>query len=264
SLTWGAGVSESERYTGVAEALLNKIDAEKKIEFVNLAHSGAPLTSYRDRLFQFGETLDPDLLTVGFCLNDPQQKQQDFSEERQAYRRRNKGLLLLALDVRYYFPNLGESLNKGIMRWGEINGDFPSWDEALDRTYNPESTSWREFEQALADISKWNSDHTLPTPLFLILNQGSSTVDPTYYSNPDPLLKRFIRWWNQAGEAASRQGFRVINHEEEFRDQLDGKVLGVNIADGHPSAAEHKIYGEKLAHVIETEYVDIDEPSASE
>lgn len=71
SLTWGAGLATGERYTNLLSRRLNEEIKESVFEVLNLAHSGAPLIAYRNRLVKYVDILDPDLIIVGFCLNDP-------------------------------------------------------------------------------------------------------------------------------------------------------------------------------------------------
>ena len=61
-----------------------------------------------------------------------------------------------------------------------------------------------------------------------------------------------LKWNEQVKETASDLGFTAYDHFSEFKAALDGQVLGVNVLDGHPSAAENQIYGRKLALKINT------------
>ncbi|MCB0319508.1 MAG: SGNH/GDSL hydrolase family protein, partial [Bdellovibrionales bacterium] len=207
SLTWGAGVSEEERYSNVAEHLLKDLDFSKHIEIVNIAQQGNPLIAYRDQLLKLGEQLEPNLVVIGFCLNDPQPAPQDYSSERASYIKRQKALLLKAISIQRYFPHIGQLLRRTIIQWGEWRGVYPAWPDALERVYDPKSSEWQRFEVALKEIVTWSTLHGLPQPIFAVLNQGSSTVNPTWYSKPDPLLLRFQRWWAQALAAAQSSGF---------------------------------------------------------
>lgn len=248
SFTWGLGVSEGERYSDVAEKILK--DKEPKFEIVNLARPGDPLTAYRDRLFKYGSTLDPDLITIGFCINDTQIKGENYYQAKSKYADNNRFLLNLFSKSSPYFPYLTKRAESAFYNLGEWRGKFPHWSTELDKAYNKESKEWRHFSKALKDIKKWSDNQKLDTPIFIILAQASSTTEPTYFSNPDPLLKTFNRWFDQVAKAASDIGFKVVDTRPQFLAELDGEILGINAIDAHPSSREHAIYGRLLAEQI--------------
>lgn len=239
SLTWGAGIAEEERYTEAAAA-------GSGLEIINFAREGDPLVEYRDRLFEFGDTLQPDRIVVGFSINDTQPRDQNWSPERRMFIKNNAEAFKFFLRVGRHLPETGELLRDAYLEFGKRSGAFPPWPKALDRTYEKTSVEWRDFRRALTEMAKWSRGRKLDTPLFLALNQGSSTKAPTFYADPDPLLMQFLAWYDQALELAEESGFIAYDHRKEFAEQLNGRILGVNRYDGHPSAAEHRIYGEKL------------------
>ncbi|MYH27884.1 MAG: SGNH/GDSL hydrolase family protein [Acidobacteria bacterium] len=77
SFTWGAGLAVEERYTAIAEALLNEASHRGRFEFevLNFGLRAAPTTEERDVLRDYKDLVRPDLIVVGFCINDPQPRE---------------------------------------------------------------------------------------------------------------------------------------------------------------------------------------------
>lgn len=256
SLTWGAGLSESQRYTNITENLLQKEFPNKKIEILNFGISGGPMIAHYQNLKQLKTFIEADLIVVGFCLNDPQHRSQDYSVEREKYSNKLSMIFKVLESMHRLAPNLSDKINKSIWVSLERIKLVPSWYEALDRAYDKSSNEWMLFENALKGIYQISNELELPPPIFLILNQGSSTVEPTDYKNPDPVLRKFIGWYGQAESEARKIGFITHNHMEEFSNELDKEILGVNILDGHPSYKENVIYAKKLTEIIKERYIN--------
>ncbi len=133
-------------------------------------------------------------------------------------------------------------------------GIIPSWQVGVQRTYDKNSTEWREFRQALQDIKAMSDEMNLLSPIFAVLN---SDVHLTYSTNVDDLgetLPIYLRWYHQAEQTAAEVGFTTYNHEKEFIEQLAPDEIVVNELDAHPSAKVNSVYAQKLFEVI-TSYV---------
>lgn len=245
SFTWGAGVSVEERYTEVTEKLIQQ--QTPSFDIVNLGYSGKSLPDYREFLFKDGDIFDPDRICIGFCMNDIQPKRQNYSIEREMFYKANRFSFKLIRNIFFFAPLLAGKTKEAFLNIAENSGAFPSWHQAIDHLYNKETDEWKRLLNALNDIKDWSDARALDDPVLLLLMQGTSTVEPTYFSKPDPLLKKMNRWFDQVEKAAEKIGFQAIDTRQGFLDKLDGKVLGVNVMDGHPSEKEHKIYAEMLA-----------------
>lgn len=254
SLTWGVGLAVEERYTAVAEELLNQaFDNDRTFEVLNFGIGGGPTVQERDILRDFNNAVQPDYIVVGFCLNDSQPKEQNYSVERERLRHSPAGRLIhgVSRGLRAAkLPYISSLLTDALYLLAEKNGSIPSWQQAIDRTYDPQSREWQEFMQALTDIKNTSDELHLPPPMFAVLNQGTFTDRPTDYTAPDEYLRQYLRWYHQAERAAREIGFLAYNHEEEIARQLPNRLLVINELDAHPSAALNRIYGEKLARVI--------------
>jgi len=241
SLTWGVGLAVEERYTAIAETLLSEAFPQKTFEVLNFGISGGPTTTERDILQKFKQTVEPDLIVVGFCLNDPQPKRHDYSIEREKL---TNSVMGQAVDQMSYFladlglPYTAKLLNDAFYRSAQKLGIVPDTKVALGRAYDPLSNEWQAFVQALKDMKKISDELDLPAPIFATLNQGGARNN------------LWSRWFHQAEKAAADAGFISYNHEFEIAHQLRNESLVINRLDGHPSASVNRIYGEKLYRAI--------------
>lgn len=259
SLTWGAGLAVEERYTNRLEKYLNERligKFPKRIEVLNFGIPGGPTIAERDILRKFIDLVNPDLVIVGFCLNDPQPKSQDWSIEKDRIDRYAK-FFLVPIKLLFGILHLeltASFIENGFYKTLEKLGIIPPWYVALDRVYDKNSKEWKDFEEALKDIRDISNKKGLPPPIFAVLNQGVYTDKPTDYRNPDDMLKLYLKWYHQAEDTASKIGFRTVNFEKEIAEKLHDKPLAVNVLDGHPSAEVNDIYAQKLAEFIIKEY----------
>ena len=241
SLTWGAGLAVEERYTAIAERLLSEAFSQRKFEVLNFGIPNGPTTQERDILQKLHREVDPDLIVVGFCLNDPQPKRMDYSIEREKLSNSNLGQavnwfahFLVDMGLRY----TAKLLNDAFYRSAETLGIIPNARTALGRVYDPLSNEWQAFVQALKDIKETSDKLNLPSPILAILDNGG-----TRHS-------LWSKWVQRAGQAGAEAGFIVYNHEVEITDRLRDQPLTINKLDGHPSASVNRIYGEKLYRAI--------------
>ncbi|MCB0317810.1 MAG: SGNH/GDSL hydrolase family protein [Bdellovibrionales bacterium] len=256
SLTWGAGLDTSERYTAIAENILNKKFPNKTIEILNFGRSGGPTTLEADILERYIDRIDPDLIVVGFCFNDPQPRSQDYSIEKENFEKEHINLFNFAFTLKSLgLSEISKLYLKTIYSLAEAFKIIPSWPESLDRVYDPSSEEWHQFVSALKKIKTLSDKHSLPQPVFSSLNQGSSSKGNTNYAEPDPLLKMMIKWSNQAVLVAKEVGFNAYDHKKEIAAEINNTNMAVNYVDGHPNASLNKIYGKKLAKHIEA-YVE--------
>lgn len=259
SFTWGAGLAAQQRYTAIAEKLLNEHFNDRKFEVLNFGIKGASTIKELEILRNFFRKVDPDLIIVGFCLNDPQPNDQSFSIEREKLQNSEIGQSVqkIARKLREIgVPYTGKLISNSFYRTAELLDIIPVWQVSLQRSYEPSSADWKHFISALKDIKKISDQLNLPAPFFVILNQGSSNKLGTDYSHPDENLRIYLNWYHQAEEAAKEIGFISYNHEFEISHQLRNEPLAINTHDGHPSANLNRIYGKKLHEQIVTKAME--------
>ena len=256
SLTWGAGLSEDQRYTNRLERLLNAGTFPARYEVLNFGAPAAPTTGERDTLRKYIHVVDPDLIVVAFCVNDPQPRSENYSVEKEQFDSRYKEYILyLTSSLRGLgFPFIGKAMESAVYRLAERTGAIPPWGVGLLRTYERDSREWRAFERALTDIKKLSDGNRLAPPILAILNTGSSPHTIEAYRAPNDTIRKLMTMFRQAEEAGTRLGFRTYNHEMEIIEDLRGKNLILNELDAHPSAELNEAYAKKLYRIITAEY----------
>ncbi len=252
SFTWGAGLPVEQRYTNVLEGLLSQAYPGRRIEVLNFGTPGGPTVGERDILRAMKNTVGPDVVVVGFCLNDTQPKSQHYSVEREAFERKYGGPLKNTLSFMNAvgLSQMGKVVYRAVYRFAEVRGVIPRWQAALQRTYETDSPQWRRFVAALKDIKTMCDEIGIGPPIFAVLNQGTHTDRPTDYGNPDDELKLYLKWYHQAEDAAGEAGFVTCNHEKEIAADLADEPLAVNVVDVHPSAGLNRVYAGKLFELV--------------
>ncbi|HJQ35398.1 MAG TPA: SGNH/GDSL hydrolase family protein [Pyrinomonadaceae bacterium] len=251
SLTWGAGLAPEERYTALLERRLREAHPDKRIEVLNFGLPGAPTTRERDVLLEYGKAVSPDLVVVGFCVNDPQPKAENYSPELDRFEARY-GRLLTSAEYRLSQARLhalGALVRKAALGLAEKTGAVPATADALARAYDDDSPEWREFVAALRDIKRASDEAGLPAPVFAALNQSARVGRD--YNHPDEFLSKILALTRKAEQAARAEGFVVLDYEKEIPLRMADEATGVNELDGHPSARLNQLYAEKLYGVIE-------------
>lgn len=253
SLTWGAGLAPERRYSNLMEKYLTEKFPGKKFEVLNFGLSGGPTILERDNLRRYKDVVKPDLIVVGFCLNDPQPKGQDYSLEKEEFDKKYANVFygLNMLSKYAKLSRISARAKQAIYNIAESRKIIPTWQTALDRTYDKNSNEWREFEQALRDLKSMSNEMQLPVPYFAVLNQGTKGSDKGLnYVEPDEKMKQFLGWYHQAEKMAEEIGFKTVDFEKEIVEQLYNDNLAVNAADGHPSAKLNEVYARKLFEIM--------------
>jgi hypothetical protein len=125
SLTWGAGLDVTERFSNLLADELRRTLPGLHSEVLNLGMEGGPTVVERDLLYRFGAQLEPDRIVIGYCLNDPQPRAQNYSVEREVFEC-DFAYLFGATDlVGKVWRHLGSALKSSV---------FKEWQQAHSRT----------------------------------------------------------------------------------------------------------------------------------
>jgi lysophospholipase L1-like esterase len=241
SLTWGAGLEEHQRYSNLLESELGGRGLGRSIEVLNFGIPGGPTVRERDVLRDHITTVAPDLVVVGFCVNDPQPRREDYASEIEHYRGLYQAVRLFdRLSLPHTASFLGERVTLALRRLGKV----PAWYVALDRAYEETSPEWQSFVQALRDIRANCEQQDLPPPVFVPLLCGNGD-----YGHPNTELSYNLKWTRRAAEVAAGCGFQVVCLEDEFIAEGD-RVRWVNPWDGHPSRECNVTYARCIADAI--------------
>lgn len=262
SLTWGAGLAVEERYTNLTDHYLHQAFPDRKFEVLNFGVSGGPTTVERDVLHDALLVDSPDLIVVGFVLNDPQPRQKAYRIEKEQFDEKYGDTLnsmsgtLIKIGLPQTAKMAREAFDNFIVRVGII----PPWEVGVDRTYDRNSEEWQDFTQALQDIKTMSDKLNLASPIFLMLTQDIFWDTPTDYQDQgqDKNLPIYVRWAHQAQRTADEIGFRTYNYEQEILEQLTPGEVHLNELDPHPSAKVNIMYAQKLFEILEADILSGD------
>lgn len=238
SFTWGIGLATHERYTDIAEDVLEEIAPEAGFEVLNFGIPGLATWQERDLLVRWAPSVDPDLIVVGFSANDIQPV--DGVSAREAPWQTTPGRLYartLGLMRAAGLPYLARQARRGWYFGGQRIGLMPSLAEQMRSHLEPTSREWKSFVVALKDIMRVAMDRGQPAPIFAVLNS-------------DLQLPHYVEILRQVEQAARDIGFLSYQHEVEIRAEIGEASTRVNVVDGHPAANLHRVYGAKLVRAI--------------
>ena len=249
SFTWGAGLATEERYTAVAEELLQQAFPEAGFEVLNFGLWGGSTTAERDVLAEYGELVSPDIIVTSFFHNDPEAPP-DVEREAEVATDQEDAAdaaeTVSSLLDRLQLSLIGGKLEQASENVSVQVGSAEPWWVVFDRNYDLESAAWREFEQALQDIYQMNLDLGNPPPVFAVLTNEIMTAEKL-------ALEKFqiIQSWQDQAEATARQiGFLAYNHDDVLPQAVSLEEVPVNALDTHPSAKVNRVFGEKLYDVL--------------
>jgi len=260
SFTWGAGLGEKQRYSNMLDSLLRS--EHLSVEVLNFGYSGSPTIEERDLLVKIGKMVKPDLIIVGFCLNDPQPLSEDFSIEKEKFNQRYSKLFS-AFQRRMSFVRLqytGDMMVKFFYKIARLFNAFPSDTEALGRAYEKNSREWKSFEQSLSDIKQMSDSLGCDKPVMGIFNQMSSIshelVTTRLNAREKEDVKLRLQWLAQVKAAAEQAGFTAIDYGPAINSALQSGLLSadslmVTPLDGHPSPQLNAIYAQEMFKIIE-------------
>jgi lysophospholipase L1-like esterase len=256
SYTWGLGLDIEDTYVRVAEKLLNSSTKQRKLELLNFALPGLNTRQQGEILEKYINHINPDLIVVGFCFNDPSEDKTEINKsDAERFFQSNRYLIkTISIIGALGFEQIEARAIKALRNWQRDKGILPQWMRNTAKAYQVDSPEWQAFLSALKKIKRLSDDHNLPQPLFAILNQGDSLSEAPNFIVPSPLMKTFYEWWNQAGKAAHDAGFCVYDHLEEIKKELPGQFLGINGQDWHPSKELNQLYGKKLALYLQEKF----------
>lgn len=236
SVTYGQMVNYQEIYPVVLEKKLNTED--KNVEIIKMALMGWNTMEEFNALVNYGLRFDPDIVVVGFYLNDPQVKHNPRWEETADPERR-----LLPLtgpdqwlnEKSYFYSFVRWRYNRFLEKIG-FKDDYKTWQKGL---YNQNLRGWRDFEFTLNQIAVYSKQAGAKIIL----------VDLNIESGWD-------RESSQVKNLAGKLSIPVLEMRQYFTDQ-DFANLVVSPSDWHPNAKVHQIYAQVLEEYIVDKFLNI-------
>jgi hypothetical protein len=243
SLTWGVGLGEEERYSHLLEEQLRAaVGKTRNVEVLNFGRPAAATVDLNKILTNQIQVVKPDLVVVGFCVNDPQTREESYAVELENYQWLFRWIRRIG---RLGFHRTANALNLRLDQILRNVGLVPSYNESLDRAYHVERGEWQGFKAALRGMYETAMAHTGRSPVFITLLQGSAD-----YNVSSSYVDYMLHWTRLAGAAAREAGFRVLETETAFKKE-GFRNRWVTPWDGHPDATCNRLYADILfAEVI--------------
>ena len=222
SLTVGQGVGEEQRYSNLLEQKLKTRYPNVKIEVINLGVQGFETLQEYKIFAGMRETVDPDLVIVGFYTNDPNIRYQHYP----AFTFPVTGSLRTTLERSLLF-RLIDKWYDPIYRW--IRG-LPTHAQEVDSAYDPGSEDWVIFKKSVGGIAE--------------LTAGSTSIPPMVIFLADTTVAKKKGQYQPVREVFDAHGFRWVEIEP-------GHYRPVSRFDYHAGPSTHRDYAEALFKEIE-------------
>ncbi len=226
SFAWGAGVEFEDAYPQRLERMLRRRRHEPW-EVVSLARPGMNTVEEAAQLAQEGLAYDPDLVLLGYCLNDSEDDSaaelrrardwEELHEERQA-RRRPTGLERSAL---YRF----------------VSGRLRATTETRQRIanyrsqYRDDYSGWVAGRRALEEMGRLCRLRRIPFVVVVFPLFGNA-LDEGY---------PFVALHTAVDRAASASGARVVDLLPAYRGLRWDLLVVDGVNDEHPNEIAHRI-----------------------
>jgi len=251
SFTWGAGLSDKERYTNKIQSALNKKDSNYVV--INLGLPGACATEIKNVLEKHISVIKPVLVIYGFCSNDVLCRKESWSIESE---RKNKTWKTFLKQTQIAFSTIklnhfGELLIKSFNTLLDKVYGTPRLENGIGRFYKKNSKEWEIFEKNLRAIYKTSMTKTTNRPILAVFTQKGwfSTTDKKEQSLEINKRKTLLK---QVAVKGKEIGFNVIDFNEVLEELMRNdnfdftSKMQVSPLDGHPSKYLNKIFAEGI------------------
>lgn len=218
SLTYGSGVNLEEIYAKILEKKLNELN-EKKYEVFNLGVSGYGTAQEVESLRVKGLKYDPDLIILGYTLNDPM----EFNCR-----------LFLTIPINCRLKGvLSQSKFLFFIR-RSIHNLFPQEDTRHDTQLGLDEEKWKRVTKPFEELSKISQEEDIPVMIVVF-----------------PLLKDFnnYRWshvHSKINDMGETQGFYVLDMFDSYKE-YKAEDLQITKKDVyHPNKQGHEIAADAI------------------
>ena len=238
SFTWGDGVEPQEAYPSVMESLLRKRWPDQTIEVINWSRPGWNTWREFKSIAPQLPMLDPDLLIIGYCINDAEPiHRRQLREIRRIMRtaqRQPSNRVVVWLYNHSYVAALGYDFFEN----RRLRKAVTSYYQTL---YATRRSGWVRTHDAFALFDKATRKQSIPT-LLVIFPIFDSQLDDRYgYRNLH----------SEIAEAATARGLEVLDLLPGF-EGYDGRDLAVQpFSDAHPSPLAHRVAAEEIVERID-------------
>jgi len=235
SFTYGQGVKSEETFLKLLEKKLDE-KSRFKHENINLAECGMNIARELEILEIEGLKYNPDLIIIGFCLNDPEAEPYKLRRLLpQTIERKIKGS--------YFYFFLKYRINIILDKFiHDENYDY------IKNLYPPRNISgWRNLKITMEKIGKIGIENNIPIMLIII-----------------PLMENFNDYkykpeHGMIAQTGRESGLIVLDTLPDFVTFAENtsdyykKMLWANEKDGHPGVVAHEIIARSIYNYIRSE-----------
>jgi len=248
SVTFGAGVQIEDTYLKQLETMLNKASLQRNFEVLNM---GVPAyNTYQESIYlkEKGLQYQPDLLILGFVLNDIDVLNPNWTKDRELDSPRQfRNSVVRDSEPRIfslyrYLKNKSQLLYFLLMRVSALakKYDLPIETESIyyRDAYKDGNEGWKIATDSLRDIAAIGKKNGCP--LLVVIFPFFVNLDDSYM-------------WAEAHSAivsfCKREGIRVIDLFPYFKGR-DGSEFWISLTDSHPNAEAHRIVAQAIYEEI--------------
>jgi len=234
SFTWGAKVEFDDAYPRRLERGLARHRGEAW-EVISLARSGMNTVEEAEQLGTEGLAYDPDVVVLGYCLNDSE-------DDNAAEARRARDWTEMKKERRSPSDGLERSALYRLIRrriWATVENRRRI--AAYRSMYAPEYPGWIAGQRALKSMAEWCRERKVPF-LVMIFPLFGNPLDRDY---PFPEIHAAV------SRAAAEAGARVVDLLPAYRG-LNWELLVVDGPnDEHPNEIAHRIAADVLLSALD-------------
>ncbi|MBN1342585.1 MAG: SGNH/GDSL hydrolase family protein [Phycisphaerae bacterium] len=223
SLTFGQGVPLESTYPKQLEALLNASSEGSKVEVVNAGKTGASTTTELAFLRDEGLSLEPNLITVQFYLNDV------TAEHKAGGAGRSFDHLRSAINRSYVLFFLRD-------RCSALRGSSADWSSTYVKLVVNNTSAWQACARALDGLGEVSRSTGIPVVVILFPHPGAP-----------PGTGKIV--YEAVAERSRLAGLPVIDLTRAF-GEIDPADQVVSKIDHHPSARVHQRAAVEIASAL--------------
>jgi hypothetical protein len=245
SFAWGAGVHSDDAFPDRLQRRVDRLGSERRIEVVNWSRPGWN-TSYEWKVTGYRlPRLQPDLIVIGFCLNDAEPSGERRHELQHGVRRRKLRSAWARSLARHsvLFETLAASW-ENVRQTRAVRAYYP--------TIFADEESWGQCVRALGRFQDYAVEHRIPL-LVMVFPVFDGQVDEEY-----PYRAQHL----QLEAAAAERGIAVLDLLRAFEGMDTRRLAVVPFTDPHPDEIAHRIAADELFdYLMERRWLPVEAPS---
>jgi hypothetical protein len=240
SFTFGEGVHFQDTYPETVRSLLDKQTPGKQVETQNFGVGGFNTRQEADLLHTLAIQSSPDLVVLGYTLNDAEPPLFTYNPNTKKYERRARHLLLRESGATKGPPdNAIYKLRLAQLFWHAYNSRKQTQNtiKYYKSLYMDGAPAWAVTTKALKEIGDLCASNGIPC---------IGVIFPVLHNLDDYPL---VNIHNHVGKIMEESGFIVVDLLQ-YLHGWKGPELWVHPTDQHPNELVHKIAAEEVVEVI--------------